>query len=171
MDIHRDEGCFGSGWWDRPRWLGATGSWAVWLGRHLTRDKDSDWVVKRYEENVATQIRRFGPDGGPTANARSLLAMELESGGRIAEAQLLRREVLNAYRRNRDAEDRDVLGAEEGLAVNLAESGMFTEARPLFEHVRDVRGRILGSDDSDTLRPARWLSAMDQAEQNQDGPN
>jgi hypothetical protein len=121
---------------------------------------DFERFIEMHERIVAKAVRTFGPDGGPTSNARHHLAIELERSGRLAEARLLHEEVLAAHRRHFEPEDPNVLAAEEHLAVNLYQSGMYEQARPLFTHVRDARERSLGSDDPATLRPAKWLAAI-----------
>ena len=131
------------------------------LGRRAARDRDPDWMIGKREANLVRQIRLFGPDGGPTTNARMYLAIELGRSDRFAEARILWEQVLDASRRHRGPESPDVLATEELLAINLVKSGMANEARPLFAHVRDARERLLGSDHEDTLRPTRWLSALE----------
>ena len=81
----------------------------------------------------------FGPDGGPTTNARMHLAIELERSDRLAEARVLWEQVLDASRRHRGPDSPDVLLAEELLAINLVKSGMTDDARRLFAHVGDAR--------------------------------
>ena len=155
-----DDRTFGWGW-GRHRWLIHPARWAYRFLHRSERYADPEKMVRGYEDAIATSIRIFGPDGGPTNNGRHHLATELERTGQLAEARVLREEVLNAYRRHRDSEDPGVLAAEEYLAANLYRSGMFDEARPLFTHVRDSRERTLGSEDPATQRPGNWLAAMD----------
>jgi hypothetical protein len=63
---------------------------------HLVRNEDPEKLLRQREDLLATQIRVFGPDGGPTANARADVAEQLEAMGRFPEARLLRLEVLAA---------------------------------------------------------------------------
>jgi Tetratricopeptide repeat len=165
VDNQGDDEAFGWGWWRRPAWF----EWLMtkWYHRFLYRlmlspenPEGFDKLIVLQERILANAIRRFGPDGGPTANVRHHLANTLERSGRLDEARVLHEEVLAANRRHRDPEDPNVLAAEEHLAVNLFHSGMLDEARPLFTHVRDARERKLGSDDPTTQRPGKWLAAM-----------
>lgn len=161
MDQESDGQFFGWSWWHVPRWLGRFSTRTLGLGRRAARDRDPDWLIGRCEATLARQIRLFGPDGGPTTNARMHLAIELERSDRLAEARVLWEQVLDASRRHRGPDSPDVLLAEELLAINLVKSGMTDDARRLFAHVGDARERLLGSDHRDTLRPARWLSAFE----------
>jgi len=136
--------------------------------RFMPRPKNSDEFdrfIGMQEKIVAKAVKRFGPDGGPTANARFHLAVSLERAGRQDEARLMYEEVLAANRRHRDSEDPNVLGAEEHLAMNLFRSGKLGEARSLFAHVRDARERTLGSGDPATQRPSNWIAAIEVAEE------
>lgn len=165
MDQESDARFFGWGRWHVPGWLGRRSTRAMGLGRRTARDRDPEWRIRKCEATLARQIRLFGPDGGPTTNARMHLAIELERSDRLAEARVLWEKVLDASSRHRGPESSDVLTAEELLAINLVKSGMTDDARPLFAHVRDARERLLGSDHADTLRPTRWLSACERPAQ------
>jgi len=106
-------------------------------------------------------IRQFGPDGGPTANARADVAKQLEKMGRFAEARLLREEVVAANRRHRGDEHQLTLEAEEWLIVNLRDSGLLKEARSLCSQNREARLRKLGPDNEATVRVSRLLETID----------
>lgn len=73
--------------------------------------------------------------GGPTANARELLAKRLEKADRWPEARVLREEVLAARRRNLGADDEGTLSAERWLARSLAHDRIDEEAVALADHV------------------------------------
>jgi len=56
------------------------------------------------EEILDTHIRVFGPDGGPTSNAKAEVTKRLEALERFVEARVLREEVVAANRRHRGNE-------------------------------------------------------------------
>jgi Tetratricopeptide repeat len=95
------------------------GTWAERIAGHMTKNEDPEGLLEKAEDLLALQIRVFGPDGGPTANAREDVAERLEKLGRFIEARPLREEVLAARRRHLGDEDPDTLSAEEWLGWNL----------------------------------------------------
>lgn len=150
----------GLGWWKTPKWLRAHGNWVRRVSEGLVKDEAPEWRVKQLEDVLAAQIRLFGLDGGPTANARDDLAKQLEGMGRFTEARILREEVFAANQRHRGDEDSDTLTAEERLALNLANSGLTEDAKPLLAHICEVRLRTLGPEHKDTQRVARVLKRL-----------
>jgi hypothetical protein len=154
-------GSEGRGWWVNPRPLGAVADWAGKAADRLSRKESSEQRLKGMESVLATQIRIFGPDGGPTARARAGVAEQLERMERLTEAQLLRHEVVNANRRHLGGEHPHTLIAEMWLAINLRDQGLGQDARPLFEHVYEVRRRTLGPVDLQTVQAERYLASIE----------
>jgi hypothetical protein len=79
---------------------------------------------------------------------------------RFPEARLLRTEVLAAHRRHWGEEDPETLVAEEWLALNLANSGLTEDARPLLMRIYQVRLRTLGLEHKDTKQTKRFLERL-----------
>jgi hypothetical protein len=124
-----------SGWWTRPKWLKAIGYWAGGVAERLAKDQSPESRLQQLEGLLVRLIRRHGPDGGPVANGRTAVAIQLEMMGRSTEARLLREQTLASYRQHRGDEDPNTLIAEEGLAVNLTNSGLREKATPLVAHL------------------------------------
>lgn len=97
----------------------------------------TDEKISIAEREVRTQIRLFGVDGGPTANARKDLAERLEGADRWIEARVLREEVLAGRRRHLGADHRETLVAELWLARNLSRDCIYDQALALAVHARD----------------------------------
>ena len=137
----------------------------------MNRNEDPEERLNRLEALLARQIRIFGPDGGPAANARELVATQLEKMDRFTEARLLREEVVAAFRRNRGEEDEYTLLAEEWLGTNLAKSGKPREARLLYGHVYEIRLRTAGPEDKGTLRTQQILRGLDPGDEGSNSSN
>ena len=125
----------------------------------LDAGSDPEDILERRRRLLDRQIKVFGIDGGPTANSRADVAEQLEKMDRLPEARVLREEVVVAYRRNRGADDLFTVDSEEWLAANLMRSGMTADARPLLDHIVDIRLRTLGAQHEATRRAQRRLSA------------
>jgi hypothetical protein len=151
----------GRGWFTVPAWFRKIGDWGYGFFERATKHKDPEVNLERAENNLATTIRQFGPDGGPTANARALVADRLEEMDRYTEALLLRQDVLDAQRRRRGDLDPVTLRAELYLGFNLGHTGFYDEAKPLFRHVLEKGPVVLGADHSEVRAARRWLDALD----------
>jgi hypothetical protein len=114
----------GRGWQTRPKWIEAMAGAAGNLRERLEKGRDPAVVLRLAESNLERQLRRFGPDGSPTARAREQLAQRLEAMGRFEEARPLRELVADGYRRHFGDEHPFTLTEEEWLAINLSKSGM-----------------------------------------------
>ena len=150
----------GWGWWGGTKWLRASGVRIRHVAYKLLALRDPAENLKVAEDVLARQIRLFGPDGGPTANARAEVAKRLEILERFVEARVLREEVVAAFRRHRGNDDLYTLVAEEWLAFDLVQCGMRDEASDLYSHVFQVRLRDLGPDDAKTVHARANLAAM-----------
>src|ERR1022692_5351164 len=106
------------GWFTLPKWIYSMGERAGTLGDRITKNDSPEKKLERAEKTLSTQIRMFGPDGGPTANARARVATVLERMDRFIEAGFLRDEVLAANRHHLGTEHVRTLMAEMGLAYN-----------------------------------------------------
>jgi hypothetical protein len=142
----------------------------VWLDRRLrTKQEERDQqdpdpaqrALERTEARLARMIRWFGPDGGPTAAARAVVATQLEKMDRLVEARLLRETVLEAHRHHFGPEHLDTLTAEWWLAANLYRQQMVIEARALVVHARDGLRLQLGPDDGRTIEIEELLFKLD----------
>ena len=131
--------------------------------QRLNGTDDPEEVLQRYEKLLDRQIRVHGVDGGPTANARGMVAKQLEKMERLVEARVLWEQTVAAYRRSRGADDIYTMEYEEWLAANLMKSGLRREARPLVVHICDVRLRTLGAGNEATIRAQRRLEVLDGA--------
>jgi hypothetical protein len=73
-------------WWRCPGWMRKTGAWAGRVSGQMAKNDVPEELLWVSEDVLAIQIRVFGPDGGPTANARRDVAANLERPGRFTEA-------------------------------------------------------------------------------------
>jgi hypothetical protein len=151
----------GRGWSNPPKLLKKLGERAHNLAERMNKNDPPEELLHRMEVLLARQIRLFGLDGGPTANARGAVAKQLERLGRLPEARLLREEILAAQRHHRGAEDPQTLNAELWLAINLRNQGLPEDARPFFVHVCEARRRVLGPDDEETVLADKYLASLD----------
>jgi hypothetical protein len=151
---------WGWGWWSGTKWLRALGTRIRQVAYKVLAHRDPADNLMIAEDVLAKQLRRFGPDGGPTANARAEVAKRLEILGRFVEARVLREEVVAANRRHRGNDDLYTLAAEEWLAFDLVQCGMRDEASELYSHVYEVRLRDIGPDDARTAHARANLAAM-----------
>ena len=138
----------GRGWFRGQRFRRASGlAWRLW------KRKESQLTLEERIEMVEAQIQFFirttGVDGGPTNNARALLASYLEDADRWLEARVLREEVLDARRRNLGTEESPTVTAELALAVNLSHAGLNVDALPLALHAREGFRNLEDRENSD----------------------
>jgi hypothetical protein len=151
----------GSGWWLRPKWLrGIGGRLGDAIEARLPEDPNAR--LELLETSLSDQIKIYGPDGGPTAKVRSLIAKQLEAMGRYAEARLLWVEVLTASRKHLGDDAPDTLDAETWLVRNLVISGMSDAARSGAQHLYAARLKVNGPDDKTTLWVERLLVNLPQ---------
>jgi len=115
-------------------------------------EQDPEKLLQMMLNLLDKEIRMFGVDGGPTANARLRIARQLESMGRRDEARVYLEQVVASYRRNRGDDDLMTAQKEEFLAVSLAEDGLTADAVGLLEHVESVYRSVLGNDNEETKR-------------------
>jgi hypothetical protein len=90
------------GWWTAPEWVGRLIERPVlWLDRRLETKLEgldqqepdpAQKALERTEARLARMIPLFGPDGGPTASARVVVATQIEKMHRFAEASPLERD-------------------------------------------------------------------------------
>jgi hypothetical protein len=158
----------GKGRWKPARWRHPIGRWTKRVSDRLAKDQSPEWRLKMLENALAMTIRRNGPDSGPAARGRGLVAEQLEQMGRLTEARLLREEALAAHRRNVGDDDEQTLIAEAELALNMAKSGLREEAKVLYGHVYEVRLRILGPEHELTQRTERRLASWDSEDESKD---
>jgi hypothetical protein len=149
-----------TGWRYAPKWLRGIGNRVVRTAEtHLLPD-DGEARLELLEESLGDQIRIFGPDGGPTADARARVAKQLEAMGQMAEARLLRVEVLTTYRKHMGEDHPTTLIMEAWLVNNLYLSGMTESARMGAKRLYEARLRVSGPDDENTLWVKRMLVAL-----------
>jgi hypothetical protein len=137
------------------------GNWARKIVDRLERDQSPEDRLDVADQRLSSAIRKFGTDGGASANARADVAKRLEELGRYAEARLLRQEVLGANQVRLGSEHPHTLIAQSWLILNLRESGMNAEARPLAMHLYETRKVALGPYHEDTKWAADLLAAID----------
>ena len=94
---------------DRLWW---TSKWAKRLEAYLSRNEDPNRRVSRYEGLLAYQLRKTGSNSIRTTNSRRDLAEALERAGRLEEATVLRRQVLDTCERNFGNRSDEVLHEE-----------------------------------------------------------
>lgn len=114
------------------------------------------------EDALATAVRLFGTDGGPTAVARREVAKQLQEMGRFQEAHLLYSESYAAMLRHREPDELATVLAEEWLAQSHLSLGHTDEGRRMYRHVLEVYQRRFGDNDEATLRAKQFLQDIDQ---------
>ena len=87
------------------------------------------------------------------------VAQMLTDGGRLAEAEVLQREVLAAWRAKLGQRHPGTLAALNNLAVNLYQQRKHAEAAPLFQQAYDGRCECLGEGHPSTLHTLGELGA------------
>jgi hypothetical protein len=151
----------GRGWYTPPKWVYSLGQRAGRLADRVTKNNPDEKNLEGLEKGLAKMVRVFGPDGGPTANARAAVATMLERMDRLDEAATLREEVLAANRYHLGAEHVRSLMAEMCLASNLIRQDRADEAKPLLRHVIEVRQRTLGPNADGTNEVEKWLANIE----------
>jgi hypothetical protein len=153
----------GRGWWSAPKWFERIiGHGQRYVDRQLRNLPPSE-ALKRAEHYLVIAIRTHGPDGMPAATARARVAWQLENMGEYAEASMLREEVLASVRRHLGNDHRFTLNAEECLAINLKACSLPGEARPLCEHIIEIRRRTLGPTSDEVLRVELLLASLNKS--------
>ena len=134
-----------------------------WIERYEAK-QDPEELLQAKLGLLDKQIKIHGVDGGPTANGRGDVAIQLESMGRMDEARVFWEEIVASFRRNRGDDDLMTAQREEWLAANLAKSGLSEEALILLNHVEDVYRQALGNDDKETRRARGLIESIELAE-------
>jgi Tetratricopeptide repeat len=150
----------GRGWWTSPRWIERSGEWARKKAAQRDGDKDPEQLLADKEALLATCIRIFGVDGGPTARGREGVAAALTSLGRHSEALALRKEVVSANERNLGDRHEYTLDSQLSYARSLHAVGDHSDAIDLCRNVLAVREEQLGVDHEDTKRTKRVLDRL-----------
>jgi tetratricopeptide (TPR) repeat protein len=94
----------------------------------------------------------------------ALAASLLSRQGKLAEAEPLHRQALEARERTLGPDHTDTLTSVNNLAVLLKTQGKLAEAEPLSRRALEARERTLGADHADTLMSASNLASLLQAQ-------
>ncbi|CAK9005406.1 unnamed protein product, partial [Durusdinium trenchii] len=105
-------------------------------------------------------VARLGPTDGYALQAMSRLAFVLRKRGDLAEAEALRRRILDAYQAQWGAEHRQTLTALNNLAGVLEDQGKFEEAEPLHRRALEGREARLGARHPETFTSANNLALL-----------
>jgi tRNA A-37 threonylcarbamoyl transferase component Bud32 len=104
--------------------------------------------------------RSQGPDDPGTLEAVNELALVLEAQGKLAKAEDLYRQNVEARRRVQGAEHLNTLNAVNNLADLLRNEGKLTEAEPLFRQNLEACRRVLGPEHPETLAAVNSLALL-----------
>jgi tetratricopeptide (TPR) repeat protein len=121
------------------------------LGRHAD-------AVKLYEETLALQKARLGPDHPDTFQTMYNLAISYAELGRHADALRLREEALALHKARLGPEHPRTLMSMNSVAWSLAAVGRRAEAAKLYEETLALQRARLGTDDPDTLMSLNGLA-------------
>ncbi|CAK8985878.1 unnamed protein product [Durusdinium trenchii] len=117
-------------------------------------------LVETLRCRAEAAVARLGPTDGYALQAMSRLAFVLRKRGDLAEAEALRRRILDAYQAQWGAEHRQTLTALNNLAGVLEDQGKFEEAEPLHRRALEGREARLGARHLDTLVSLNNLASL-----------
>ncbi|CAK9021973.1 unnamed protein product, partial [Durusdinium trenchii] len=117
-------------------------------------------LVETLRCRAEAAVARLGPTDGYALQAMSRLAFVLRKRGDLAEAEALRRRILDAYQAQWGAEHRQTLTALNNLAGVLEDQGKFEEAEPLHRRALEGREARLGARHPETFTSANNLALL-----------
>jgi hypothetical protein len=150
-----------SPWKASPYWVEWLNDWLIYKTEvSLAKKRSSQHRLQFKTKLVERALRANGSDHPRTSFRKKGVADTLEEMGRLDEARSMRREHLDACRRNVGPDHHWTLTAELRLAENLAWSGDPAGARDLARHVLAVRHLARGTDKTEANRAAALLDTL-----------